>query len=303
MTTLIVGCGYLGRKLGSFLIDGGERVLGTVRSSDRAAEIASIGIEPVIADVLKPASLQHLPAAERVFYCVGYDRSAGVPLRLVYVEGLQNVLDHLPRSVTRLVYASSTGVFGQSEGEWVDEDSAASPQHESGRACLEAEFRVLGWATARTPSAVAVVLRFAGLYGPGRVVRRPMVEHGDPIPGDPSKFLNLIHIDDAAQAAAVALTTARPHSLYVVSDDRPVTREEYYSRMACILGAPAPRFAPAEVVSSESARDSTNKCVCNRRMKLGLVTNLRYPDITTGLAAALGENSSPQTHQPSAGST
>jgi nucleoside-diphosphate-sugar epimerase len=292
VTTLIVGCGYLGQRLGSLLVERGERVLGTVRSESHAAEIASIGIEPLIADVLKPTSLKHLPAAEHVFYCVGYDRSAGAPLRLVYVDGLQNVLDHLPTSVTRLVYASSTGVFGQTEGEWVDEESAASPQHESGRACLEAERRALEWAAAQTPPAVAVVLRFAGLYGPGRLVRRPLVEHGEPIPGDPSKFLNLIHIDDAAQAAAVALTTARPHRVYVVSDDRPVTREEYYSRMASILGAPTPRYAPAELASSESARDATNKRVCNRRMKLGLVPNLQYPDITTGLVAALEANSS-----------
>jgi nucleoside-diphosphate-sugar epimerase len=290
VTTLIVGCGYLGRKLGSLLVEKGDRVLGTVRSSSRAAEIASIGIEPIIADVLETASLQHLPAVERVFYCVGYDRSAGAALRLVFGDGLQNVLDHLSAAVVRLVYASSTGVYGQNEGEWIDEESPAAPQHESGRACLEAEGRVRGWAAAQTTSAVAVVLRFAGLYGPGRLVRRTMVERGEPIPGDRSKFLNLIHIDDAAQAAALALTTARPHPLYVVSDDRPVTREEYYSRMARMLSAPTPRFAPAEPGTAEAEREATNKRVCNRRMKLGLVPALRYPDITTGLVAALGAN-------------
>ena len=106
------------------------------------AEIASRGIEPVVADVLKPDSMRGLPAAERIFYCVGFDRSAGMPMRTVYVDGLQNVLDALPRTVARFVYASSTGVYGQVDGEWVDEDSPTCPHHESGKVCLEAEERI-----------------------------------------------------------------------------------------------------------------------------------------------------------------
>ena len=127
------------RALGALLSRAGERVYGTVRSQDRAALIAAQGIEPLIADVLDPTSLRGLPAAERVFYCVGFDRSAGAPLRSVYVDGLANFLDHVPRDVTRIVYASSTGVFGQTEGEWVDERSLAAPRTESGKICLEAE--------------------------------------------------------------------------------------------------------------------------------------------------------------------
>ncbi len=288
MTTLIIGCGYLGQRLGTLLLERGERVFGTVRSASRAAELATLGVEPVIAEVLQPESVRHLPAVERVFYCVGYDRSAGASMHSVYVDGLQNVLDHLPLSVTRLVYASSTGVYGQTDGECVNEESPALPQHESGRACVEAERRVRAWAIARATSASAVVLRFAGLYGPDRLVRRAMLEKREPIPGDPSKYLNLIHIDDAAQAALAALVADNPDSLYVISDDRPVTREEYYARMATLLSTPLPRFEPVASANAESARDATSKRVCNRRMRLSLVPALRYPDITTGLAAALG---------------
>src|SRR5262249_42311209 len=173
------------------------------RSSGRAEEIARLGIEPVIADVLRPDSLQGLSQAERVFYCVGFDRSAGSTMRAVSVDGLQNVLNNLPPSVERLVYASSTGVYGQTGGEWVDEDSPTFPQHESGRLCLEAEGRLRSWAESRGTS--VVVLRFAGLYGPGRIVRRTILERGEPIPGDPAKFLNLIQIDGAGSDAPVVL--------------------------------------------------------------------------------------------------
>ncbi len=227
MTTLIIGCGYLGQRLGALLLRDDGRVCGTVRSSSRAEVLDGLGIEPVIADVLRPASLRELPSADRVFYCVGFDRSSGAAMRAVYVDGLQNVLDHLPLSAKRIVYASSTGVYGQTSGEWVDEDSLTDPLHESGRVCLEAERRVRAWAEAH--SLTPVVLRFAGLYGPGRIVRRTILERGEPIPGDPDKFLNVVHVDDAVRASAAALNADAPASVYLVADDRPVTRREYYS--------------------------------------------------------------------------
>ena len=88
------------------------------------------------------------------------------------------------------------------------------------------------------------------------------LERGEPIPGDPQKFLNLIHIDDAAQAAsAAALEAARPEPIYLVSDDRPVTRREYYTRMATLLGAPEPRFdLPRPAAPRRPATRPTSGC-------------------------------------------
>jgi nucleoside-diphosphate-sugar epimerase len=291
VTTLIIGCGYLGQRVGSLLRGRGEQVFGTVRSEARATQIASLGIQPVIADVLSPRSLRGLPAAERIFYCVGFDRAAGASMRAVYVDGLMNVLDQLTRGVSRFVYASSTGVYGQSEGEWVDEETSPAPRHESGRICLEAEERLADWSKRLQSPGAVVRLRFAGLYGPARVVRRALIEQGDPIPGDPDKMLNLIHIDDAAQAVVAALTAIVPDDVYLISDDRPVTRREYYSLAAQLLGSPAPRFAPPEGGSSNEARDATSKRVANQRMKARLGLKLIYPDIATGLPAALSESS------------
>jgi nucleoside-diphosphate-sugar epimerase len=289
VTTLIVGCGYLGQRVGVLLSGRGERVFGSVRSSARADAIARLGIEPVIADVLSPASLRALPTAERVLYCVGFDRSAGASMRAVYVDGLKNVLNHLDRSpvIKRFVQASSTGVYGQTGGEWVDENSPAVPASDSGRVVLEAEECVRGWASRRDGSCFAVVIRFAGLYGPDRVVRLGLVKSGEPIPGDPEKLLNLIHIDDAAQAAVAALAAPDVAPVYLASDDRPVTRRDYYARVAALVGAPAPRFVPPQPGSAVDARDATSKRIANGRMKTGLGVDLFYPDIMTGLPAAL----------------
>lgn len=285
MSTLIVGCGYLGARVGAALLRRGEQVFGTVRSSQRAKETARLGIEPVIADVLKPQTLESLPVAERVLYCVGFNRAGGADMRTLYVEGLRNLLERLPASAPRLVYASSTSVYGQSDGEWVDEDSPAEPIQEGGCVCLEAEQVASHWA--RAAGASLVVLRFSGLYGPDRVIRRALLERGEPIPGDPARYLNLVHIDDAAQAAVAALDAARTDPIYLVSDDRPVERCEYYTLAARMLDAPPPRYEPSAAGSAGIVQETANRRIANRRMRTGLGVDLLYPDILVGLPAAL----------------
>src|SRR5262249_53611926 len=172
--------------------------------------------------------------------------------------------------------------------EWVDEVTPPAPRTESGRICLEAEARLVDWAKRGGKPELAVRLRFAGLYGPSRVVRRRLIVEGEPIPGDPEKLLNLIHIDDTPSAAVAALSVAAPDPVYVVSDDRPVTRLEYYSLAASLLGAPEPVFVAPQTGSGDEGRDATSKRVVNRLMKKSLGVALAYPDITTGFPAALG---------------
>jgi len=289
VSTLIVGCGYLGERVGTWLARRAEVVHGTVRSPRRAEELTRLGITPAIADVLHPESLRELPEVDRVLYCVGFDRSSGHEMRAVYVDGLRNLLEHLPAAAARLVYASSTSVYGQTRGEWIDELSPTEPQSTSGQICLEAEQLLHGWSSRIDLS--RVVLRFSGLYGPGRVIRRALLEKGEPIPGDPSRFLNLIHIDDAAQAAVAALDAPSPDPVYLISDDRPVPRREYYTLTARLLHAPAPRFGPSDEGKRGERGDTTNRRCLNRRMRDRLGVDLNYPDITSGVPAALGLSS------------
>jgi nucleoside-diphosphate-sugar epimerase len=287
VSTLIVGCGYLGERVGGELVRRGEQVFGSVRSAGRAEAIARLGIEPVIADVVRPETVGGLPAIARVFYCVGFDRSSGDAIRAVYVGGLTNLLERLPDSARRIVYASSTSVYGQSGGDWVDEDSPTAPVTSSGKVCLEAETALREWAARHRRGNPPVVLRFSGLYGPGRVVRRALLERGEPIPGDPTRFLNLIHVDDAARAAIAALEAGRPNPLYLVSDGRPIERREYYELAARLLGAPPPQFEPPVAGGPEAAGEEANRRISNRRMRESLRVDLAYPDITAGLPAAI----------------
>lgn len=279
--TLIIGTGYLGERVARLLVARGDRVYGTTRSLGRAIELSRLGIEAVVADVMVPDSLSRLPEVDRVLYCVGYDRSKGVPIREVYVEGLRHALGHLVDRAGRVVYAGSTGVYGQNDGEWVDEDSPAEPRSESGKACLEAE------ETLRSSALPSTILRYSGLYGPGRIMRREGLLKAEPIVGDPDKFLNLIHIDDAARAAIAALDHPEPGVLYLATDNRPAPRREFYTLAAEALGAPAPRFEVPEPGSAKAGRDESNKRASNAKIRAELGFEPLYPDVTTGVPAAI----------------
>lgn len=267
---LVIGCGYLGRVVADRWRTRGRRVLAVTRG--RAAELTAAGIEPVVADVTDPASLTRLPDASTVLYAVGMDRSAGKSMRDVYVRGLANVLAVLPPP-GRLVYVSSTGVYGQTDGSEVDETSVTEPAEPSGKVVLEAE------RTLRAAVPAAVVLRFAGIYGPGRVLRRRQLLAGEPLVGDADKWLNLIHVADGADAVLTAEARATPGDTLVVSDGTPATRRQVYTETARLLGVEA-RFEPGP------AGAEPNRRLVNRKLRdLGWVP--RFPSFREGLADAV----------------
>lgn len=280
---LVIGCGYLGRRVAARWRGAGFRIFAATRSRRHADEFQRSGLEPVLCDVLDPSSLSALPALADLAYCVGLDRTAGLDMRTVYVDGLANVLTALAArrnataGGTRFVYVSSTGVYAQGDAREVDENAATAPVAESGRVVLEAE-RLLRH---RRPD--AMILRFAGIYGPGRLIREETVRAGEPLSGDPDQWLNLIHVDDGAAAVLAALERGRPGGVYNVCDGRPVRRRDFYTRMAEVLGAPPPRFGPT---TEAAPADRVNRRIVNRRMREELAVGLRYPSYEEGLAAA-----------------
>ncbi|MEX0977601.1 MAG: NAD-dependent epimerase/dehydratase family protein, partial [Pirellulales bacterium] len=196
MRKLIVGCGYLGSRVARLWRDAGHEVFVVTRSAERARALAADGYRPIVADVLRPQTLAGLPAAETVLYAVGHDRASSGSIHDSYAGGLQSVLDALESEPEKIIYISSTGVYAQARGETVDEDSATEPVREGGRASLAAE-RVL---SAHCLGRRGVVLRLAGLYGPGRIPLAGEISSGRPIAAPENGWLNLIHVDDAAAA-------------------------------------------------------------------------------------------------------
>jgi nucleoside-diphosphate-sugar epimerase len=283
MRALVIGCGYLGRRVAAIWRSYGWSVSALTRTNENAKALAAQGIEPIVGDVLSPESLRSLPRAETVLYAVGHDRQAPPSKRDVYIDGLANVLRQIGPATKRLFYVSSTSAYGQDAGEWVDETTHnwPWPTSEDGGISLAAE-QIVREMSPHT------ILRFSGIYGPGRLLRRiQSVRSGEPIPVNPDGWLNLIHVDDGA-AIINGLSQREPdHKLYLVTDDRPVRRREYYSLLARLVGAPEPIF------QFKGAGEGTglNKRCSNARLKAELGDILRFPTIETGLPHAVGIDS------------
>jgi nucleoside-diphosphate-sugar epimerase len=275
-TTLILGCGYLGQRVAKLWLEQQRRVFAATRNASRLPN----GVEPIVCDVLDPASLTALPQVETVLYAIGFDRSSGATMRDVYVDGLANVLAKLP-TPKRFIYVSSSSVYGQTDGGWVDEGSATEPNEDSGRIVLAAE------ETLRSHMPSAIVLRFAGIYGPGRLLRRQTIEKEEPIVGDADKWLNLIHVDDGARIVLAAEAHGEPGGTYNVCDDHPVRRRYFYTALARVLNAPEPRFVNPPADQPTPPHEKGNRRVNNRRMKEGLGIPLRYPDYDQGLRGSI----------------
>lgn len=272
---LIFGCGYLGRRVAARWVASGRRVFALTRRN--ANTLAAQGIEPIIGDVLDPTSLTSLPRVGTVLYAVGMDRSQGRSMREVYVGGLGHVLDALPRP-ERFLHISSTGVYGQTDGEWVDETSPTEPREDSGRVVLDVEMLL----RSRLPE--AVMLRFTGIYGPDRLLRKQALLQGEPLIGDAEKWLNLIHVDDGVEAVLAAETRATPGATYTIADDSPVSRRAFYTRLAELLNAPVARFEP------RPEPGAPNRRVSNRKAREQLGWSPTYPSYAAGLPAAIRES-------------
>lgn len=285
-SVLIVGCGYLGRRAAGAWLAEGRTVAAVTRSTENAEELQSAGIEPLIGDVTNAGTLNELPAAGTLLYAVGFDRNAGPSMREVYVEGLRNVLSQMAGRVGRLIYISSTSVYGQNAGEFVDEESPCEPARENGRICLEAENVVREFG--RTDQCRVNVLRLAGIYGPGRLLRRiEAVKSGEPIAGNPEAYLNLIHVDDAVGAVMACEANGRGGRTYLVCDDQPIQRREYYETLAALVGGESPQF--------ETDQNDTNrgKRCRNERVHNELRLTLAYPTIREGLPQAVENDAQP----------
>ncbi len=287
MAKLIFGCGYLGARVAARWRTLGHEVYVVTRSDDRARALAASGYRPIVADVARPQSLLRLPAAETVLFSVGYDRASGVSMHEVFVDGLKATLDALPAETGRFIYTSSTGVYSQSTGEWVDEGSACEPQRDGGRACLAAEQVLM----AHRLGERAIVLRLAGLYGPGRVPNADDVRQGRLIAAPQDGYLNLIHVEDAVEAVIAAELRATPPRTYVVSDGHPVVRREYYEQLARLLHAVPPRFVAPRADLPAARRATSDKRACNARMLGELGLTLAHPSYREGLAAILASDS------------
>lgn len=283
---LLFGAGYVGQRIVARWISRGDRVTIVTRSEDSADRWRSQGLDAVVANVVDRDSLEAgfrsiAAPFDTAMYCVGYDARSGEDRQSVAVDGPTNAIATLAGQVCHWTFTSSTSVYGQTDGQDVDETSPTEPTTDSGKRCVAAEQAV------RESASSVAILRLAGLYGPGRVLARAeTLREQRPFPGSGDQWLNLIHAEDAA-AACVAAGDKQATGTWLVSDDEPVRREDYYGLLAELLSLPKPVFDNEPRVG----RGAGNKRCANAKLKASLVSPLMYPTFRDGLQDALQRHS------------
>lgn len=271
---LIAGCGYVGCALAARLVARGERVIGLRRDASALPH----GVIALAADLADRASLTLPSEIDRVVYAVAPDGSATEQYRAAYVDGLENVRAALAASgarVRRAILTTSTAVYSQDDGSWIDERSDVTP---AGTAALLLE----GERVVRERFEEGVTLRLAGIYGPGRDRMVRTVADGTARRPRDVRWTNRIHRDDAASALERLLDLEEPEPVYVGIDDEPCDLGALYEWVAEALGVPVP---PLEDAPAARTRGGNKRCR-NARLRAAGWEPV-YPTFREGYRAAI----------------
>jgi nucleoside-diphosphate-sugar epimerase len=273
---LIAGCGYLGQAVADLSHSQGWEVEGWTAS---AASAECLSAKPYRVRACDISNWKRAGEDRESFDVVVHSastRGGNVdPYRHVYLEGARNLLERFPSS--RMVFVSSTSAYAQTGGEWVNEKSAAKPEHDTGKILRETEEIIL--------ARHGVVARLAGLYGPGRSFLLARFLAGEAVIDEVNdRFVNQVHRDDAA--AALFLLVNRETSkgeIYNVVDDQPILQSECYRWLAEKLHRPIPPFGRS---TSKRKRGRSNKRVSNAKLRsIGWFP--RYPTFAQAMSESI----------------
>ena len=286
MRVLIVGCGYVGLPLGAELVRQGHDVFGLRRGASAEGELKAAGIKPLFADITRPTDLaEHPREFDWVVNCVAAGGDAN-NYRQVYLEGTRHLIEWLaPAPPKKFVYTSSTSVYAQNDGSAVKESSPTEPISETAKILVETEKVLL---EAVSPKKFpAIILRVAGIYGPGRGHWfKQFLKNEARIEGDGARILNMIHRVDLVGCLIAALKSGRAGEIYNAVDDEPVSQKNFFEWLAGTLGKYPPPSAP-ENLEENRKRGVTNKRVSNRKLKMELGYQFKYPNFRIGYSAEL----------------
>lgn len=277
--SLIVGCGDTGIRVAARAVAAGERVTGVVRSADSAKRVRAVGAHALIADLDQPR-IAALPDCDRLFYFAPPQREGDTDTRM------PRVLNAMGRPPAHSVYISTSGVYGDCDGEWVDEDRPVNAESARAMRRVDAERQMIAWCDHTT------ILRAPGIYGPNRL---PLgrLRDGTPILDDvDGGWSNRIHIDDLAEIAWQAGLHRWAHRVYNATDGHPSRLGAYYDTLAELMGvASPPRISWAEAQEQFSAMRLSflreSRRLDNRRLLTDSGLQLMFADFRDGLAASI----------------
>jgi len=278
------GFGYTAQALARRLAAEDWVVGGTCRTAEKAVALRGAGFHAELFDRARPLAPQALEGLTHLLVSVPPD-AAGDPVLAVHGDDIAEI-----EGLRWLGYLSTTGVYGDRAGGWVDETTELSPSGERGRRRVSAE---AGWLDLWHRCGVPVhIFRLAGIYDPGRnpfdALRAGRAKRID----KPGQVFSRIHVEDLVSVLAASIGQPRPGAVYNVCDDDPAAPEAVVAYAAALIGRPAPPLVPLEAAGlSAMARSfyDDNKRVSNCLIKNELGVTLRYPDYRAGLAAILAD--------------
>jgi len=289
-TTVILGCGYIGRRLARHYLNQGSAIVGVTRSAQSAAALGAEGIPALALDLardLVPDDLATVGlAGAQVFHLAPPPESGTLDLHTRHLVAAFGRLGH----PARVVYISTTGVYGDCSGDWVDEDRPVNPQADRALRRWDAEQTLGRWRTAS--GQVLVTLRVAGIYGPGRLPLE-RIRAGLPlVRPEEAPWSNRIHADDLVAACIAAMDHGVDGAVYNACDGSPSTMTDYFFQVADAAGLPRPPVIPlgeseGQLSAGMLSYMRESRRLSNRRLVEGLGVELRYPTLAQGLASCL----------------
>ena len=277
-TLLSFGHGYSARALARRLLPQGWTVLGTTRNPDKALALKAEGITPIL---WPDGDLRGALSKASHVLCSAGPEADGDPV-------LALLRDQIARAAPRLEwvgYLSTTGVYGDHEGGWVDEDTPLTPSTRRGRMRVEAE---QAWQS--MPGLPLHIFRLAGIYGPGRGPFEKVRNGTARRIIKPGQVFSRIHVDDIAQVLEASIHRPRPGAIYNLCDDDPAPPQDVIGHAAELLGLPLPPEVPfdqADLTPMARSFYAESKRVRNDLIKTELGVKLLHPDYRHGLRALL----------------
>jgi len=279
----IIGYGYTGGRLAESWMERGVKVRALVRRPIQIAEHMHPGIELFRGDLDDPSSLPvEAMTGSRLYYLAPPPRTGDADTRM------RDFVGALAGAPEKIVLISTTGVYGDCGGDWVDESRPPAPGSDRARRRLDAERVMAAYADGR--GVPLVTLRVAGIYGPGRLPLKRLREQTPMPAADDCSYTNRIHVDDLVEVCVQAMDQCGVTGVFNVSDGTPGTMREYFDRVADALGYERlPVLAREQMAATLNTQMMTylgeSRRIDNRRIREALNLNLRYPDLAAGLEA------------------
>ena len=280
---LVVGCGDVGKRVAHRLLANNAKISALTHSKASENSLKTLGIEPIFADLDQADSVSAITQSfDNIFYFAPPPSSGQIDSRMQ--NFIQHYLrQHLPK---RIVYISTTGVYGDHSDNWINEETPAKPQVDRSRRRLNAENQIIE--LAKNTKLEYVIVRVAGIYSLEKLPIERLQENKKILARNLSGASNRIHAEDLADILVAAMLNSKSGEIYNATDGAPSTMSDYFMAVAHTFDLPAPeevdwQYANAHFSQGMLSYLKESKKISNEKILKQLGIHLNYPDLTTGL--------------------